>query len=79
MSVNATHILDLLRWRPFDPLRIHMTDGAVYDIPHPEVCLVLRRRLAIAVPVDAGLPDRLDYCSLGHVVRVEVLHSEPSS
>lgn len=34
-----------LRTRPFRPFRIHLTDGASYEVRHPEMCLLGRRRL----------------------------------
>ena len=29
--------LELLQRRPFEPFRLHLGDGAVYDIRHPEM------------------------------------------
>jgi len=54
-----------------------MTDGTTYDIRHPDNILVLRQRVDIGVPVAPGeqIMDRVDYCSLLHVVRIEDLPS----
>jgi hypothetical protein len=30
-------LLDLLRAKPFVPFRIHLSDGTVYRIPHPDL------------------------------------------
>ena len=38
--MRAEELLELLRVRPFVPLRIHMTDGATYDIRHPDLVSV---------------------------------------
>ena len=73
--------MDLLRKRPFSPLRIHMADGYTYDIWHPERVLVLRGRVDIGLQPDpvSGVLDRVEHCSLLHIVRVEELPSRPAS
>jgi len=73
--MRAQELTELLRKRPFVPLRIHMTDGQTYDIRHPEMVIVLRQRVDIGVPYDlaAGIAERVEYCSLLHIVRVEEL------
>lgn len=75
--MRAEDFKEMLRAQPFLPLRIHMTDGRTYDIRHPEVVLVLRSRLDIGIATDpsTGIFDRVDHCSLLHVVRVEELQS----
>jgi hypothetical protein len=77
--MRAEELLELLRKRPFVPLRLHMTDGTTYDIRHPDNILVLRQRVDIGVPVapGEGVMERVDHCSLLHVVRVEEM--PPSS
>lgn len=79
--MRAEEFTQLLRARPFVPLRIHMTDGKTYDIRHPEIVLVLRSRLDIGVGADptTGVLDRVEHCSLLHVVRVEELSGSSQS
>jgi hypothetical protein len=52
-----------------------MTDGTTYDITHPEQVQVLRSRLDIGMGADpnTGVLERVEFCSLLHVVRVEDL------
>lgn len=71
--MRAEELLELIRVRPFVPLRVHMTDGQTYDIRHPDQVLVLRGRVDIGVGADpaTGVLDRVEHCSLLHVVRVE--------
>lgn len=65
---------ELLQRKPFVPLRIHLTDGTSFDIRHPDNILVLRSRIDIGVGADSrGVLDRVESCSLLHVVRVEEL------
>jgi hypothetical protein len=79
--MRAEELLKLLRTRPFKPVRLHLTDGSRYDIRHPDNILVLRQRVDIGVPADreSGVMDRVEHCSLLHVVRVEELPPAQSS
>jgi hypothetical protein len=79
--MRAEEMLELLRSRPFVPLRIHLTDGTTYEIYHPDRVLVLRSRVDIGVPPDTttGILERVDHCSLLHVVRIEELPTPSQS
>jgi hypothetical protein len=81
--MRAEEFSQLLRTRPFVPLRIHLTDGKTYEIYHPDLVLVLHQCLDIGVGADpaTGVVDAVDHCSLLHVVRVEELPtpSQPAS
>ncbi|MBY0229434.1 MAG: hypothetical protein K2W96_09160 [Gemmataceae bacterium] len=76
--MRPEELVQLLRIRPFQPLRILMTDGRTYDIRHPEMVIVQRGRVDIGVITDpaSGVADRVDYCSIIHIVRVEPIHQE---
>ncbi len=73
--MRAEEFSRLVRRRPFVPFRIHLTDGKTYDITHPELVMVLRSRIDIGVAPDpaTGVLERVEFCSLLHVVRVEDL------
>lgn len=73
--MGPEELRELLNTQPFVSLRIHMTDGQTFDIHHPDLVLVLRSRIDIGVPPDPenGILDRVEHCSLLHVVRVEEL------
>jgi hypothetical protein len=79
--MRPEELRELLTTRPFVPLRIHLTDGKSFDIRHPDNVLVLRSRVDIGVPTDSstGILDRVEHCSLLHVVRVEELQGTPQS
>ncbi len=70
-------ILELLRAQPFEPFRICLTDGATYDIRHPDMAIVQRSRVTVAVPGPRG-PDgpaeRTVNCALLHITRTEALN-----
>jgi hypothetical protein len=70
--MNAQDFIQLLRRKPFIPMRIHMSDGEKYDVFHPDNILVSHSRIDIGRSAEPhGIVDRVDYCSLEHVVRVE--------
>lgn len=75
--MRPEEIMELLRRQPFVPLRFHMTDGRTYDIRHPDSVIVLRQALDIGVvsDPDTGVAERVQRCSLLHVVRVEEMYS----
>ncbi len=71
--MRAEDLLEFTRKRPFEPFRIHISGGSVYDIRHPDQIIVLRSRAVVGVGSDNGVPERLDHLALVHVVRVEEL------
>ena len=77
MGMHAEEFRKLMEVQPFVPLRIHMTDGKTFDIYHPDNVLVLRARIDIGVPAEppGRIMDRVEHCSLPHVVRVEELRN----
>jgi len=79
--MRAEELVQLLRRRPFIPLRLHMTDGQTYEIRHPDNVIVLRSRVDIGVMPDpgTGVVERVEYCSLLHIVRVEEFQSGASA
>ena len=47
----------LLR-QPFQPFRVFLSDGSAYDVRHPEMALVTRREVIIALPkLSIDFPD----------------------
>ena len=69
------HLLDR---KPFVPIRLHSTDGTTYDIRHPEMALLTRSTVEIGLPEDEAskIADRVVYCTLLHIVRVENLNGQ---
>jgi hypothetical protein len=79
--MRPEELMELIRARPFHPLRLHMADGQTYDITHPEAVFVLRSRVDIGMRPDpvTGVVDRVEHCSLLHIARVEELQSNPEA
>ena len=53
--------------QPFVPVRLHLTNGATYDLTHPDGILTSRRVAAIAVG------DAITLVSLLHITEVQPL------
>jgi hypothetical protein len=58
-----------LRRQPFVPFRLALTEGSVYDIRHPELCMAGRRLAVIGI----GASDDADHL-FGRSVTVDLLH-----
>ena len=73
--MNPETLRDQLRKQPFQAFRVYLSDGAHYDIRHPENMMVSRREVAIGLdPEDGELPDRLAICDPLHIVRVKPIN-----
>jgi hypothetical protein len=66
--MNAETIRDLLGRRPFESFEIHMTNGNVHQVRHPEMVMIVRTRLVVGYP-DTG---RIAIPSLLHVATIEM-------
>jgi hypothetical protein len=73
--MNPQELQSLLRVRPFEPFRIHLTDQQHYDIRHPEMMLIGARTAAIGVQNDPihNHFGPLITVSLLHIVKIEPL------
>lgn len=65
-----------LKTSPFVPLRFHFSDGKTLDIPHPEVALVTRRAIYVAVynRKHCEVPERAILCDPVHITRIEPIN-----
>jgi len=74
--MRAEDLRQLLDRRPFVPVRLHFSDGTMFDIRHPEMALLTRSTVEIGIPERVGerIADRVVYCTLLHIVRVENLN-----
>jgi len=73
--MRADEIRAHLRKQPFRPIRVFISDGSYYDVRHPELMLVTRTEVVIAM--DAGddqIPERSAYCDPVHITRIEPIN-----
>ena len=74
--MTAIEILKLHRQRPFPGLRIHISDGAAYDVLHPEMMAITRTLVFIALPpLVHDVPEGGSvFCDPIHITRIEPLN-----
>ena len=64
-----------LRKQPFRPIRLYVSDGSSYEVHHPELALVTRAEVVIALdPGDDEIPEQSVYCNPVHITRIEPLN-----
>jgi hypothetical protein len=66
--MSPTEVLRLIQARPFVPFRMKLSNGAPYDITHPEPCIVGRTFFHV------GLPDTTEEPTAARVVSVALIH-----
>lgn len=70
-------LLELVRARPFEPFRLYLSDGAMFEIQHPDMAIVQRTKITVGVPRpegSSGPADRTVNCALIHITRTELLN-----
>jgi hypothetical protein len=72
------HLDDLaaaLRRQPFKPFRLYVSDGAAYEVRHPEMMWLSRRTAYVGVPAESTnlIPEHAVMIDLLHVSRMEEL------
>ena len=73
----AQDLLEMLRARPFQPFRIHGSDGRARDVKHPDEALVLRTRVVLPLGGQGEVPESTEHLALAHNVRLEELAPAP--
>ena len=75
--MSPSELLPLIRRRPFIPFRIHLSDGVVYEIHHPEMVMIGVASATIGFPEREEVPiyTRTEIIALRHIVRLEPLQS----
>lgn len=70
--MTAETLKNFLHRKPFEPLRIKMSSGESYEIPHPEMALLTKAGLIICLPDQQGDPsEKIEFCSFLHIASVE--------
>jgi hypothetical protein len=71
--MSAEELIELLAERPFKPLRLHLADGRVREIRHPEMAIVAVDSVAIGIPAEGKpmLATKITHCSIPNIVEVE--------
>jgi len=49
-AVRPKDILDLIQQRPFEPFRLYLSDGAVFEVRHRELAMIGQSTVTIGTP-----------------------------
>ena len=61
--------------QPFEPFRVCLSDGATYEVRQPEMMLVMRRQVIIALPRPGEeIARHVVYCDPLHITRIEPIN-----
>ena len=69
--MRPEEVLAFLRRQPFEPFRIHLTDGTTYEVRHPDQCMVTRSAVHVAIPSERGYAKGIAAYALVHINRLE--------
>ena len=65
---------------PFVPFRVFLSDGATYEVRQPEMILVTRREVVIAMPKPGEeMARHVVYCDPLHITRIEPINGSSAS
>jgi hypothetical protein len=70
MTVQAFR--EMLARRPFQPVKLTLSSGLVFEIRHPEMAMLTRTSLLVGTDLaDDGVPAEFKIVSLLHVTAIE--------
>ena len=70
--MNPDEVLAYLRRQPFEPFRIHLTDGTIYEVRHPDQCIVTRTAVHVAISkTNLAYAQGVAAYALLHINRIE--------
>jgi hypothetical protein len=70
-------LYDLLHQQPFQPFRIHLSNGKTYDVRHPDLAMVGESTMIIGTP--AANRRRPTFSDYAVVALIHINHVEPLS
>jgi len=77
--MESDRIRAALRKQPFEPFRMHLSNGDAYDVRHPEFAMLTRRTVYIGLPVrQEDIADRPVECDILHVVAIAPIDGAPT-
>ena len=65
--------IELVEERPFQPLRLHMTNGRTHEVWHPKNAFVSEHVAALAVKREGSEFPRIRLVSIAHITEVETV------
>ncbi|MCP4593771.1 MAG: hypothetical protein GY842_23815 [bacterium] len=72
--MRVSELVNHHRRQPFQPFRIHLSDGSSYEVQEPGFMYVTATTVVVGLPpLMDGVPERAVYCDPIHITRVEPL------
>jgi hypothetical protein len=72
--MHPDEVFAAVRRKPFVPFRLHISDGSSFDVLHPDLALVTRRSVILAMSGDpTQIPERAITIAMVHVTGLEDL------
>jgi len=71
--MSPGELKELLQRRPFEPFRLLLTSGECVDVRHPEMAIVARSDLAVALRPKKGAGEQAVWYCLLHIVKASPL------
>ncbi len=65
-------IRTLLEQRPFQTFRLHLTHGTIFELKHPDMAVVGRSTVTVAIPPEQSA-ERRAVIALLHIMWVEIV------
>lgn len=74
--MTVQNFYEALHAQPFQPFRLVMSSGQIYEVRHPEMALLTRTNILVGTDVsDDGVPAQFKILSLLHVTAIEPINS----
>lgn len=74
--IRPEEIRELLHKQPFQPFRMHMSNGQSYEVNHPELALVTRGTIVVSRPIPGSeepIGEGIHLVSVLHINNIEML------
>jgi hypothetical protein len=79
--IRPEDIRQLLQKKPFQPFRMHMSNGQSYEVTHPELAMVTKGTIVVSKAVPGSeepIGEGIHLVSVLHINNIEMLKSPKS-
>jgi hypothetical protein len=78
--MSPNDLVEDLRQKPFEPFRLYVTDGSIYEVRHPELCLVGVASVILGLNNDPNSTvfERTVRIDCRHIVKSEPIKQTPA-
>ena len=73
--MDPDELFQKVRHQPFEPFRLHISDGTAYDVRHPDQIIVGRRACHVGITRNSDGPyQKIAVLANVHITRIEPLN-----